>query len=149
MPLNEAQARTIAVTLQILEERCDQMRQVINKGARDGALHRVLDDIPPDARAALLHQITTIEAAIARLAAVFDLSVPPRSARRVLAGLLASSWENLEDTRPAKLGRYGPLDPQIVAPLEAELGGLIATITIMRAEMQPESAARRSLDVAH
>jgi hypothetical protein len=149
MSLNEAQVRAVAVTLQVLEERCAQMRRLISNPAYDGALHQVVDDIPPAARGALLHQITAIEAMIARLAAEFQISASPHSARQMLVALLSSSWEHLEDTRPAKLRRYGPVDPVIATPLDAELARLVALITAMCAETKPESAAGRTFDVTH
>jgi hypothetical protein len=147
MPLNDAQARAVAVTLRVLEERCGQMRWLLSGTANGGALHQLVDDIPADARALLLQEIMALEAAIARVAAEFQLTGERRSLRRMLVGLLASSWEHLEDARPAKLGRYGPVDPQVVAPLDAGLARVIALINAMWAATQPESAAGRTLDV--
>jgi hypothetical protein len=147
MSLNEAQVRAVAVALQVLEERCALMRQLISNPAHEGALHQVVDDIPPAARGVLLHQITAIEALIAHLAAEFQLSASPHSARQMLVALLSSSWEHLEDTWPAKLRRYGPVDPVIAAPLDAKLARLSALISAMCAEARPESAAGGTLDV--
>jgi len=132
MPLNEAQIRALTATLQILEERCHQMRRLISDSAADGILYQVVDDIPANARDRLLSNLAAIEAVVARLAAEYQLNAPPRSARQILVALLSSSWEHLEDTRPAKLRRYGPVDPQAAAPLNAELSRLLALMDTMR-----------------
>jgi hypothetical protein len=132
MPLNEAQTRALATTLEILEQRCQQMRRLISDPAANGILHQVVDDIPATARDRILANLAAIEAVVARLAAEYQLTTQPRSARQILVALLSSSWEHLEDTRPAKLRRYGPVDPQAAAPLDAELARLLALMNTMR-----------------
>jgi hypothetical protein len=132
MALNEAQSRSLATTLQILEERCQEMRRLLNDLLDDGMLYQVVQDIPATLRKSLLADVAAIEAMIARLAADYRLSVPAHSARQRLVALLSSSAEHLLDTRPSKLRRYGPVDPEVVAPLDAELSRLLALIDTMR-----------------
>jgi len=134
MPLNEAQSRALAVTLQILEERCREIRRLLDDPAGDGTLYQVVDDIPTTMREPLLVQVATIEAAIARLAADYQLTAAPHSARQRLVALLSSSSEHLADTRPSKLRRYGSIDSGVVTSLDAALSQLLALIDTMRVE---------------
>ena len=134
MPLNEAQSRSLAVALQILEERCQEIRRLLSGSTGEGRLYQVVDDIPATMREPLLAQIVAIEAPIARLAADYQLTAPPQSARQRLVVLLSSSWEHLVDTLPSAMRRYGPIEPDVATPLDADLSRLLALIDTMRNE---------------
>jgi hypothetical protein len=113
MPLNQSQALSLATTLSLLEERCDQIEQLLATAPTQGVLHQTVRDIPSDTYPALFAYLTQLRAEIARLAAAYHLDAARHSATRILVALLATSWQDLEDVRPAKLGRYGPLDPAL------------------------------------
>jgi hypothetical protein len=132
MPLNQAQALSLATTLRMLEERCDQIEHLLADNGQRGVLHQTMRDIPEDIQPALRANLVMLRAQIARLAAEFHLGAEPRSARRMLVALLASSWQDLEDARPAKLGRYGPLDPAVTPSLDARVAALIALVQAMQ-----------------
>ena len=132
MPLNQAQALSLATTLRMLEERCDQIEHLLADSGERGALHHTEQDIPETIQPALRGNLVMLRAQVARLAAEFHLGAEPRSARRTLVALLASSWQELEDARPAKLGRYGPLDPAVAPSLDAGIAELIALVQAMQ-----------------
>ena len=132
MALNEPQSRSLAATLQILEERCQQMRRLLNASPESGMLYQIVQDIPAPLRESLLADVAAIEAAIAHLTADYHLTVPTHSARQMLVALLSSSAEHLVDTRPSKLQRYGSVDPELIAPLDEQLSRLLALIDTMR-----------------
>ena len=134
MPLNEAQSRALAVTLQILEERCREIHRLLSGSVGDGTLYQVVDDIPATMHEPLLAQVATIERTIACLVAHYQLTAAPHSARQRLIALLSSSAEHLADTRPSKLRRYGPIDPHVVTSLDADVSRLLTLIDTMRVE---------------
>ena len=73
-------------------------------------------------------------AALVAAVEAWGLEPVTRDGRRVMAAALALAWEGLEDIRPARLGRYGPVDPALTATLEPALADLIArTLALLRA----------------
>jgi hypothetical protein len=44
-------------------------------------------------------------------------------------------WSSLEDTRPKRLGGYGPMDPTAAASLDPLIGRLIDLVNAMRDEV--------------
>ena len=142
MPPNNAQSLSLATTLRLLEERCDQMQRLLVGAEHAGVLLRTVRDIPADTRSALVDQLAAVRAEIAHLAARFQLAIAPRSARQALAALLATGWQDLEDERPDKLRRYGPVDPAVIPALDASVSQLIWHIQTMQAllagDRQPE-----------
>jgi len=141
MSLNQAQSLSLATTLQILEDRCAHMQALIAGDRHDGILLRTVPDIPADARPALLDELAALRSDIARLAAAFDLQIAPRSARQILVALLATNWQDLEDERPAKLGRYGRVDPAVTQPLDAGITRLIAHLRAMQSLLDGTATA--------
>jgi hypothetical protein len=149
MPLNRAQALSLATTLSILEERCDQIEQLLAAVRTQGVLHHTVRDIPVDTHPALSAYLTQLRAEIARLAAAYHLDVAPHSATRILVALLATSWQDLEDVRPAKLGRYGPLDPALTPSLDAEVTQVIALVQTMQSLVVDDHESRRAIALSH
>jgi hypothetical protein len=147
MPLNQAQALSLTTTLRMLEERCDQIERLLAGNGEQGALHQTMLDIPEDIQPAFRADLARLRAQIARLAAEFHLGAEPRSARRALVALLASSWQDLEDARPAKLGRYGSLDPAVAPFLEAGVSELIALVQAMQSLLSENTTNGRGADV--
>jgi hypothetical protein len=149
MPLNRAQALSLATTLSILEERCDQIEQLLATAPTQGVLHQTVRDIPVDTHVALSAYLTRLRAEVARLAAAYQLDAAPQSARRILVALLATSWQDLEDVRPAKLGRYGPLDPALTPALDAEVTQVITLVQAMQSLLSEHTTNGRVVDVTH
>jgi len=149
MPLNRAQALSLATTLSILEERCDQIEQLLAAVPTQGVLHHTVRDIPVDTHPALSAYLTQLRAEVARLAATYQLDAAPHSATRILVALLATSWQDLEDVRPAKLGRYGPLDPALTPSLDAEVTQVITLIQAMQSLLSERTTNGRVVDVTH
>lgn len=133
MALNQAQRIALRTTLRLLEERCDTVLALLDAPMHPHALLAVTLDLSVEDQRELRRQIGQMRAAIARLAATYGLTPEPRSLRQEMAALLATSWSDLEDTRPAKLRRYGAVDPALVAPLDGAVEALIAQLDAMRA----------------
>jgi hypothetical protein len=149
MPLNQSQALSLATTLSILEERCDQIEHLLTAAPTRGVLHHTVRDIPVDTHPALSAYLTQLRAEIARLAAAYQLDAAPHSATRILVALLATSWQDLEDVRSAKLIRYGALDPAVVPPLDTGVAELITLIQGMQSLLSEHTTNGRMLDVTH
>ena len=147
MPLNRAQALSLATTLGLLEEHCDEIERLLAARSNYGVLHQTLRDIPQDTHPELRANLVRLRAEIARLAAEFQLGVEPNSAQRRLVALLASSWQDLEDVRPAKLGRYGPLDPAVAPSLDAGVDTLISLVHDMQSLLSENTTNGRITDV--
>jgi hypothetical protein len=147
MPLNQAQSLSLATTLQLLEERCEHMHRLIAGAEHDGVLLHTLQDIPADARPALLDELTALRSDIAHLTTIFHLDATPHSAHRILVALLATNWQDLEDERPTKLGRYGPVDPAVTPALDAGITQLIARIKVMESLLDGNTMAESAADV--
>jgi len=147
MPLNHAQALSLATTLGLLEERCDEIERLLAARSNHGVLHQTLRDIPQDTHPELRVNLVRLRAEIARLAAEFQLGVEANSASRRLVALLTSSWQDLEDVRPAKLGRYGPLDPAVAPSLDAGVERLISLVLAMQSLLSENTTNGRATDV--
>jgi len=148
MPLNQAQSLSLATTLRLLEDRCAHMHRLIVGAEHGGVLLRTLQDIPADVRPALLDELTALRSDIARLAAAFQLDPAPRSAHRALVALLATNWQDLEDERPAKLQRYGPVDPVVTPLLDVGISQLIARLKTMQSLLDGNTTAEGAAAVA-
>lgn len=133
MPLNQAQTNALTTTLRMLEERCDQVEALLGDDRQQHRLIQIEHDVPPDVQRAVRAELRQVRAGIAQLAAMYQLHARPQSAWRAIDALLVTSWTDLEDTRPAKLRRYGPVDPAVIAHLDAPLEQLMTHIERMRA----------------
>ena len=147
MPLNKAQALSLATTLGILEERCDEIERLLAARSNHGVLHQTMRDISEDIQPELRANLVRLRAEIVRLAAEYQLGVEPNSASRRLVALLASSWQDLEDVRPAKLGRYGLLDPAVAPSLDAGVDRLISLVLAMQSLLSENRTNGRVTDV--
>lgn len=133
MALNQAQRIALRTTLQLLEERCSAVLALLDVPAHPQALLHVTLDLSAENQRELQRQIVQIRSAIAQLAAAYALTPEERSLRQEIAAFLAASWSDLEDTRPAKLRRYGAVDPALVAPLDAAIEQLMGNLDALRA----------------
>jgi hypothetical protein len=138
MALNAAQRNALAATLQLLEERCDQIDALLRHAQGGQALQQVAADVPVSAAHALAAGLAGLRGEIARLAVAYGLATEPRSAARTIDALLATSWAELEDIRPAKLRAYGQVDPASAARLEADIAQVLARIRALRALLNTE-----------
>jgi hypothetical protein len=133
MPLNQAQINALTTTLRMLEERCDQIDAMLADQPPRRTLVQLEQDVTPDVRHAVRAELVQVRAAIAQIVAVYQLHAVTQSAWRAIDALLVTSWIDLEDSRPAKLKRYGAVDPEVVAQLDALLEQLMARLEWIRA----------------
>src|SRR6266567_3296763 len=130
MGLNEYQARSIAVVLRALEEAIG-IAPPQDRGQR--ILHEVEPDLTPAEQERLEELADDARMIVRRLAERFRLERDSVSLRQTLRARLATTWANLEDVRPAKLKRYGRVDPSLDQTLGPEIAELIRIVLGMEA----------------
>ncbi len=136
MGLNEAQERSVAVTLERLEKTLALADRLLDH-PESGRMWQMALDLDDDHRAQLHSLRATAQTLLVDIADAYRLPVTEESVRQHLAGALATSWANLEDVRPTKLSRYGAVDPAAVTPLDAALEQLIQVVFVMVTLCQP------------
>lgn len=132
--LSEPHARGITSTLRIVEQTVFLIEQLL---AGDQVGLTVATRTPLDApqRERLHALIQETRAQIAAFVPIVPLSRYERDGRRVITGHLTEAWADLEDIRPAKLGRYGPLDPALATRLGPPVARLIDLVEAIRKEV--------------
>lgn len=130
MSLNENQKRGLEVTLRLLEVTLDDIDTMLERD-RDGTLYAVRARIPPERTGELSRLSGEARALLADLARRYDLMKEERDGARIISGQLAARWEALEDARPVKLARYGPVDPELVPELGPAVERLIDLVLAM------------------
>ncbi len=124
MGLNENQERAVRVTLRMLEERLARIERVVRQD-EEGILYRRVGDFSPEQRQEIQALIAAMREQIRRAAEQFGFEKEEQSASKEIAGTLSLAWESLEETRPRKLGAYGPVDPALSVTLEPIVQELI------------------------
>lgn len=130
MSLNEYQKTGLEVTLRLLEITLDDIDAILERD-RDGTLYAVRTRILPERTAELSRLSTEARTLLADLARRYHLEKQERDGARIISGLLSARWEALEDTRPQKMRRYGPVDPELVPELGPAMERLIDLVLAM------------------
>lgn len=130
MGLNEAQRRSVTVTLEQLEQHLAQIDRLLFH-PDDGRMERSTLDLSPEHQEQLRHLVAATRAQVVAIADAYTLPTREISIRQHLAGILAVSWSDLEDVRPAKLSRYGPVDPALVEAFDAAVDEVISGVLAM------------------
>ena len=125
--LNEAQRRSLSITLRIIEQSLDEIIGLDEKeGPHNGILYRIENNLSATTREELHAQTQLIRERIASLAAQFNLESDERTLRRIAEAKLNYCWEILQKADARGLRAYGPvstgldeaLDPHIAALME-------------------------------
>jgi hypothetical protein len=124
MSLNPNQARAVAATLLLLEERLADTQRIASEN-EDGILYRRISHFTPTERDEMDNIILAMHEQIGRAADEFHLSPQERNAASHIIGTLSLTWESLEEVRPRKLQSYGEVDPALHESLEPILQQLI------------------------
>lgn len=130
MSLNQYQKQSLAVTLRLLEKTVDDIDALLSSDHR-GLLYQVRTEIPPEREADLRRLSSDVRAALAELARRYELPVQQEDGLRIIAARLSSAWENLEDSHPRKLRRYGQVAPGVAEELGPQVEALIYLVLAM------------------
>jgi len=130
MSLNESQTTSLTVTLRLLEITLDDIDAMLERD-RDGILYAIRTRMPAERVSELARLSAEARSLLADLAQEYHLAKEERDGTRIISGLLSARWEALEDTRPQKLKRYGPVDPKLVPQLGPPMERLIELVLAM------------------
>ncbi len=105
--LNEAQERSLSVTLRIVEDRLREIEQMIEAGDYKGVLKEIKNDVPPKMKDKIREKSSLVRNRIKMLTERFDLVKEPGVTSRLALSRLSYCWEILQDARSQKLKRFG------------------------------------------
>lgn len=138
--LNFAQRNSLTLGLRAFEGHLRQADAWLEGEEEHGILYRRSLDLTPERRAAARARIAAALAQIAALAERFDLPVTEDNLEATITSQMSADWANLCDTRAAKLRRYGRVDPQLTACLDADMDAL-AQLALSLAALQRDEPA--------
>ena len=130
MSLNQYQQRSLGVTLRLLEKALDDIEALLGAG-HQGLLYAVRTEISPEREAELRQLSSDVRALLAELTQRYQLPVQQEDGLRIISARLSSAWEDLEDSRPRKLRRYGQVDPEVAEELEPRVEALTQLVLAM------------------
>ncbi len=132
--LNPFQRRALNSTLVHLEQQLLRLEQVVQSQEEQVLLRRI-GSFSPDEQIYLRDLFRQIRQHIQTLATEYALPGAEEDARSALLGTATVLWSDLEDLRPARLDRYGAVDPTLEATLGPRIEALIASVLAI-AEMK-------------
>ena len=130
MSLNESQKTSLVVTLRLLESTLDDIAGILERD-REGILYAVRTRMPAEKASEMARLSAEARILLTDLPHRYHLENQERDGAKVISGLLSARWEALEDTRPQKLKRYGPVDPELVPDLGPPVERLIELVLAM------------------
>jgi len=128
-------ARAVATALSLLERDLFLVEALV-AADQVGIVVSTRTGLDARQREHMQRRIREIRAEIAALAATFSLPHHVRDGRRIISGHLSERWADLGDTRPAKLARYGQLDPALAAVLDPPIARLTELVEAMCKEVE-------------
>jgi hypothetical protein len=123
--LNEAQERSLSVTLRIVEDRLRDIEQYIDAGDYIGILKEVKNDVPAAAKDLIHEKAALMRDRIRQLAERFSLGKERTEASRLSLARLSYCWEILEDAKSKRLKRFGDVHDGLADILDPELEAII------------------------
>jgi len=115
--LNESQKRSVQVTLQLLEERLAEIEHELTVAER-GILYERVARFSPRQVERIRALIAELRQVICEMAEQFQLEREIQSPARRILGLMAITWESLEELHSKRLTAYGAVDPQLPAVID-------------------------------
>lgn len=128
MPLNESQARAVAITLRILEERLAMIDRILTSEDVGVLYRRPRPNFSAEQRERIDALIGTMRAEIASLAMGYGLAAEEQEPLRMIGGTLAITWQSLGEIQGRRLRAYGHLDPDVHATLDPAVERLMRLV---------------------
>lgn len=127
--LNESQRRSLGVTMRRVELAVWRLEERLARAEPpDLVLTRFTNEPSDEQRSALLRLIAEVRREIAQIAEDYNLEVNEENVVRSIMGEFSLLWADLEDTRPQKLRRYGPVRSQAIETLGPPVQRLIQLV---------------------
>ncbi len=124
--LNAAQAQSLRISLQTLEERLRRADAWLAGMEEAGVLYHRALALAPQQRAEARTHIAEALALVAALAHTFATEREIENVASQIRAEMSASWVDLCDTRASKLRRYGEVNPALAEILDAPLERLAA-----------------------
>jgi hypothetical protein len=129
LPLNEPQERHIAIALASLEKHLADLRERLERGARDLRLTHYEDTLSAEEAATLLPAVREAETRLRKMADELALPVTNEPVRRTQVVALELATISLYECGPEHgLAGYGKVAPATADYLEREIPKLDATV---------------------
>ncbi len=126
--LNEAQERSLSVTLRIVEDRLREIDQLIDADDYEGILKKVENDVPVEAKESIHEKSLLIREKIKKLDERFSLVKEHNETSRLSLARLSYCWEILEDAKTKHLKRFGGVHEGLADILDPEIEAIINLI---------------------
>ncbi len=127
--LNDSQRRSLTITLRRVELAVWHLEeQLTRQNQPQLILTRYVNQPDERQRQALLYLIQLVRQEVATLVAEYQLAAANHDVTRNLMAEFTLLWCDLEDVRPKKLTRYGPVAPQAQHYLDPPLQHLIQLV---------------------
>lgn len=123
--LNEYQKRGVSVTLRIVEERINDIEQILNSKAYTGILYDTNCNISPEKKEEILKRVSFIKDRILYLSQKSDLTKERRKATSEIFGKLSYCLEIIDNIRAKQLERYGNITNGLDSVLDPHLDIMI------------------------
>lgn len=128
--LNQGQRTALTTSLLHLEQALDEIDHLLDHPP-SGVTYTTEVEFGPATAQQIREKCDQLRRQITDAVAAFNLPRHHWSGRRVIVAEMSTAWANLEDMRPAKLRRYGTVDPalnEILTPRLEDLIHLVLTV---------------------
>jgi len=124
MGLNPAQRNSVTIALRVMEQTLANLTRQAGR-SETGILYQSSLPLSNGERDQMQTLVEAARREIAALAERLQLEATKEDGRCSAAAHLSDAWTMPEDIRPAKLSRYGKVDPDLLESLEPGLDRLI------------------------
>ena len=145
--LNEAQCRSLSVSLSLLEEKLLLLKLLSEQGDYEGVIYRLQVDFDPVRKKELDRVISEIKSKISFLKDTFGLDYKTEHFSKLMHTTESYFWTVLMDEKSAKLKRYGRVSKKLSAILDPALEEIVQKLdTINRLSHAPSLKNPRPKD---
>lgn len=145
--LNESQTRSVTVTLRLLEERLVEIERLLTVN-EEGILYSRVATFSPSQQKQMQQLIEELREGIKVVTETFELKHEPQDPTRRIVGLLAITWESIEELYARRLRAYGEVDPRVQETLDPWVEKLtqgVLTLEYLAARSSKEPTAQVDL----
>jgi hypothetical protein len=142
--LNEAQRRTVSVTMVLADQALALCERLLQQGGEKGLLYTIEDDLSTVQKDKLLQRIQEMRQILEQLDVSFQLTHHASTLTQLIGGELTYLWTTLEECASHRLRGYGPVSESLKSDLDPLLVRLIARIRAMERIMGRQTQVIRT-----
>ena len=131
--LNQNQKGHLGITLRIVEEELNKLRQKLHAGEEVGLFFYTGDDLTDEEKSLLDGKIESLMKSMIHLKILFDLRYSHKelSLRTIIKTMALYLQVEIEGVKSAKLKGYGEVQPGLEETLDSKLNEMIAVLRQM------------------